>query len=556
LRTASTPRSLIGAALAIGSFIAAPPARAHSGHAAATYRVSESIEPGPGQHQLQLSVTDEQTGEPAAARFTLTVDGRPWVPAHLGEHGLRFESIHRGKSESAVVTYARGTGTVAIPLPAGAKQGTVRVARGLAYLPEAASFAVAGPISESAIRIRRWSEIQRDGWLPADAHVHYDRTAPEHDRDWLTMLEADGLTHAHFLVLAGVNLPGVWAKQYAYGETGQAFDGKRLIRSGEEVRDPQQGHISLLGIDRVILPISTGGIGEPPVPFHYPPFYQVLQQARQAGGIGGPAHGGGAGRNPTVFLDAILGGVDFIEIANTPAYQLDAWYQLMNCGFHLPPTGGSDLPNYSTRDPWQPFLGETRVFARVGEQRDHASWVQALRRGEVFVSSGPLIELSIDGVGVGGTLRLPAGGGEIELSASLASPRRLQTLELIQNGEVLIREEHASKHGAVHEIRASARIRVTQSSWFAARGAGSPKQALQRDGHRTNAFAHTAAIRVLVGDQRIAFPRSAAAITRLLRRQREFYRTQGRFEQAEHRARFVELYDRAISRLQSQTAQD
>ena len=80
--------------------------------------------------------------------------------------------------------------------------------------------------------------------MPADEHLHYDRIDPRHDADWLDIMAADGLTHGHFMVLKGGNLPGVWAKQYAYGKEGQATDGKRLIVPGEEFRDSRQGHIS------------------------------------------------------------------------------------------------------------------------------------------------------------------------------------------------------------------------------------------------------------------------------------------------------------------------
>ncbi len=83
----------------------------------------------------------------------------------------------------------------------------------------------------------RWINLQAEGWHAADEHLHYERTDPRHDNDWLTMLDADGLSHAHFLVLRGGNLPGIWAQQFAYGKAGEATDGKRLIRPGEEYRD-------------------------------------------------------------------------------------------------------------------------------------------------------------------------------------------------------------------------------------------------------------------------------------------------------------------------------
>ena len=75
--------------------------------------------------------------------------------------------------------------------------------------------------------------FEKDGWLPAEEHLHYDRVDPEHDRDWLTMLAADDLAMGHFMVLKGGNLPGVWAEQYAYGEEGQDGDENDFVTSWE-----------------------------------------------------------------------------------------------------------------------------------------------------------------------------------------------------------------------------------------------------------------------------------------------------------------------------------
>lgn len=527
--------------------------QAHHGHSEVTYQVSEPIEIKDGQTQLLLSLVDHHTKKLTAARFSLSVDGHSYIPARLGRHGLHFRSIHHGRKEDTVVTYARGTGKVAVPLSPNAKRGVVYVAKGLAYFPEAVPFEVSGQGTKVTVEIRRWSEIQQEGWVPADTHVHYDRSDPEHNRDWLTMLAADGLTHAHFLVLKGGNLPGVWAKQYAYGEKGETSDGERLIRPGEEYRDPEQGHVNLFGIHDIIEPISTGGSGRPAIPFNYPPLYEVLQKTRKAGGIGGPAHGGGGGRHSTAVLDTILGAVDFIEIGNTPEHKFDTWYQLMNCGFVLPPTAGTDLPNFSVRDVWQPFFGEIRMYVHLGKMRGYGPWVKALKRGEVFVSSGPIIKFSINGIGPGGTVRLPAGGGELELEAELASPRKLQVLEIIKNGTVVASVVRYVKRGNIYRIRLQRKIRIARSSWLAARGSGLRKQMLEKHfSHEEDTLAHTGAVRVLVEDQPITSPDDARLLLERLTEQREFYSRDAQYEQAEHRIRYLKLFDEAISKM-SQT---
>ena len=84
---------------------------------------------------LVLNVVEEATGERSAARFSISVDGKPHEPRWIGPHGLRFVSVHVSKRQTKVVTYARGTGPVWVPLTPGAKRVKVDVVKGLDYSP-------------------------------------------------------------------------------------------------------------------------------------------------------------------------------------------------------------------------------------------------------------------------------------------------------------------------------------------------------------------------------------------------------------------------------------
>ena len=478
----------------------------------------------------------------------MRIDGKPYVPLQIGANGLRFVSIHKGKQNTFVVTYARGTGDVIIPLPDGST-GSVTVARGFEYHATTAAFRIADNESRCSVTLRRWINLAEEGWQSTDEHVHYERTDRQHDRDWLTMLEADGLSHAHFLVLKGGNVPGIWAQQYAYGPDGEARSGSRFIRSGEEYRDSAQGHINLLGIENIIEPISTGGVGRS-TRFNYPPLVDVFREAHRLGGVGGPAHGGALAKSSTALLDSILGEVDFFEIANSHLVKTDVWYLLLNGGFIIPPVAGTDLPNFGFRDDWQPLFGEVRTYVRVGDQNGFPAWVAALRRGEVFVTSGPLINFRVNGQPVGSVVKLPAGGGEVDVTAELSSPRELKSLEVFSMGKPIDAEAVESSRQDVTTLTIRKRISVTQSCWIAARGEGGRKAAIEKGlGIEQAEFAHSGIIQVIVDDAPI---RSESAITELGRqlvKQQQYYRTEGRFETPEHRTRFTKLFERAISRL-------
>ncbi len=534
-------------------------AAAHDGqgHQGPTYTVSAPYRPADGQRHLLLSAVDQTTGQPLAARFTLLIDQLPYVPAAVGDHGLRFESIHQGKKQRFVATYARGTGAVAVPLPERGSKGRVTAVRGFEYASATADFSISGSTTEVTVRLRRWADPQRDGWFSADEHVHFDRTRAEHDHDWLSVLDGDGLHHAHFMVLRGGNLPGIWARQFAYGQAGEANDGARWIRPGEEFRDARQGHINLLGIEQVIEPISTGGIGRPAIPTNYPPLYEVFLQNRSWGGIGGPAHGARLSRSPTAVLDTVLGAVDFFEIANTHLVYTDVWYRLMNCGYIVPPAAGTDLPNFPFRDPWQPLLGETRMYVQLGQAThgfDH--WKQAVRQGAVFVTSGPLIRFSVNGAGPGGHLQLAGEGGSVVVEGELSSPRPLNSLALIRNGQpvpIMIRK---SRDEGIYRWTFRHNLQVTDSCWLALRGTGPVKSALkQYTGIEQRTMAHTAAVVVRVGDRPVGLQQDIRFLRNHLADQQQYYRAEGNYDSTAERDHFLQLFEKAIQRLDTKPLQ-
>ena len=524
---------------------------------AASASVSEDRSAGA---TLKLEVVDAVTGKPISARFSLIVDGAAYFPETLSPHGLRFVSIHESKKQKYVVTYARGTGVVEVKLPPKSQTIRVAVAKGFEYLAETATRKIVGNQVKVKVALRRWTNLPKTGWVAADEHVHYDRLDRAGDKDWLDMLAGDDLAAAHFMVLKGCKVPGIWATQYAYGKEGEAFDGERLIRSGEEYRDSAQGHINLLGLKKIIQPISTGGLGNPPVRVNYPPLLDVFQQARQLGGLVGVAHGASLGRHPTAIVDTVSGGVDFFEIGNAHLYATDLWYRLMNCGYVLPPAAGTDLPNFPFRDDWQPFLGSMRMYVNTAGKRDFDSWKQAVLAGKVFVTSGPIVSFAVNDRGPGSVVHIPALGGNVTIEAELASPVGLDAFELIHMGRPVPVDVVKSNTDGVSRLRIRKTLNIRRSCWLAVRGKGvtikTMKASIQGKASWINsdAIAHTGAIRVIVGKRPIRAAQDSAHLTSLLRTQREYYRTKGVYTQAEHRLQVVDLFEKAIAELESRTS--
>jgi hypothetical protein len=157
------------------------------------------------------------------------------------------------------------------------------------------------------------------------------------------------------------------------------------------------------------------------------------------------------------------------------------------------------------------------------EEFSYQSWCRNLTLGRTFLSGGPLIELSVEGAEIGDTVRLPAGGGEVEVVAVVRSTIPIHTLQIVAGGAALAgparggasevlgdpsagagyRVVAQSEDAAgARELRVRARVRVDGHTWICARAAGPGYQAMpHRDVWARGAFAHTSPVYVACGGE-------------------------------------------------------
>ncbi|MAM91577.1 MAG: hypothetical protein CMI15_08880 [Opitutaceae bacterium] len=496
------------------------------------------------KEELRISVVDADTREPLNARLSFEVDGDYWAPEGVNEHGIRFTSIHKSKQQRFTVIYALITGPLRIPYPKGAESIKITASRGFEYISDSIEIDLEERSASAAIPIDRWSNLRDSGWAAIEEHLHYDRLNSADDRHWLAMLDADGLDAGHFMILKGGMVPGIWSRQFAFGEAGRSNDERQWLIPSQEYRASAKGHINLLGTSKIIEPYSTGGMGWPKVVENYPPLHDVLKEAQNQGGYAGVAHGGSLGKQPTAIADAVLGRVDFWEISNGFIYELDTWYRLMNCGYFLPPMAGTDLPNWPYRDAWQPFLGSIRTYVHKGGSTEFDAFKQAMNRGRVFTSSGPLIDLEINGQPIGESINL-AEPGFVRVTGNLRSPRPLREIELIRNGQPVDVSVLKQNSSGIHTWSIDTNLKIEESSWIALSGLGSRINVQNID-----ATAHTNAIRVIVNDEPIRSPETAREFIEALQGRKNFYREKGAYKTEHQRLQALEIFDRAIRELE------
>jgi hypothetical protein len=115
-------------------------------------------------------------------------------------------------------------------------------------------------------------------------------------------------------------------------------------------------------------------------------------------------------------------------------YTQELYYQLLNCGFRIPPSAGSAsgvLPNP---------VGYNRVYVQLDGPFRHDAWWEGLGAGRCFVTNGPLLLAAANGRPPGAVFRAAEGGEvRIALDLRLGGNDPIEAVEVIRDGEVVER---------------------------------------------------------------------------------------------------------------------
>ena len=273
-----------------------------------------------------------------------------------------------------------------------------------------------------------------------------------------------------------------FAPQYAHGAEGHYREGHHLLVSGQEnPRTHFLGHMIILGNDS---------------PIHYPDEYLNLrkhfEESHRQGALNGAAHfgrhGGGQFGLGLVLPHEL---VDFMEVLQIERGEYDLWYKVLNTGFRLAPTAGTDYP-------WgDSYPGRERFYAKVRGEFTVEKWIEAVRNGHTFATNGPMLNFRVNGEKMGSAVRIPEPGMVEVVAATYFESARdnVTELELVENGDV-VRSFPAKLLGTT-QIKARFRHEVRQSGWLAIRASGLKRGAAPV----RQSLAHSAPIYVTVGDQ-------------------------------------------------------
>ncbi|HSS35887.1 MAG TPA: CehA/McbA family metallohydrolase, partial [Patescibacteria group bacterium] len=167
------------------------------------------------------------------------------------------------------------------------------------------------------------------------------------------------------------------------------------------------------------------------------------------------------------------------------------WYRYLDLGYRLPIVAGTD--KMSAEVP----VGAVRTYTHLltDEALTFDAWAAAVRAGRTFVTSGPILELTVDGREPGEVIQLSSPGHLEVVARARASQPMIAAVELVVGGRVVARVEAAA---AATELTLNETIPVEAGTWIAAR---TRSDHVIQSAFTTSMAAHTSPVYVEVRDR-------------------------------------------------------
>jgi TolB protein len=474
-------------------------------------------------------------------------DGKPmparvYIDASDKRHYTPDEAFHRSMMVFDRHYFHTG-GESDVDLPAGPAR--IEALRGFEYTPAAVTIEVKpGRTHVATLRLERIVDLSARGWYSGDGHVHdlHQGFGQTHE-SFFRQLVAEDIHVTHALIhMDGTRLMGRWSD--LTGQLSPLSTKTHLLQYAQEFRGGL-GHVGMIGVREFILPFTAGAGG---TAYAQPSLEHVyLEGARAQGGLAGFMHPyqsapktPAAAASTLIALDVALGLGDYYDVGalwSDERASADFYHRLLNAGFRIAATGGTD--NFS--DVWiDPPAGSDRTFARITGPLTMAAWFEAIKRGRTFFSTGPLVQrFEVEGRGPGDEIAVASDApSSLRVVFDIVSIAPVDAVEVLVNGEV------AQTVPVKDPLRVAfdGRVEVPRGGWVALRASG-PKSPYIGDDY---AFALTSPVYVVRGGRRFV---SAADVSSLAETVRAIWTRveKSRWRSDAERDAFKAAVDRALA---------
>jgi hypothetical protein len=433
--------------------------------------IKKPTEPGiikrvsPALHKVKIRIVEKGTGKLVDVKLHVHGESDEYL-APMDRHRI----INDARNEDSGIDFVNEgvhfssyiSGETQIKLPIG--KVYIEVSKGFEVRPIRKIIEVKPNTEEIEIEIEKVLNWREKGWVSADTHVHFLSTGS-------ALLEGSG---------EGVNVVNLLASQWGelftnvgdfdgkstIGSKESGGDGEYLVRVGTEHRQHVLGHISLVGYNgNIITPICTGGPGEGALgdPVEVLLTEWAKQCKMQNGIVILPHFPNPKLENAATIVSGNANAIEMIPYNSLyngiNPYSLADWYRFLNCGYFIPVVGGTDKMDAGVA------LGTLRTYSKIDDDHEfnYDKWKESIKQGHTFVTSGPLMNFSVEGKPMGSKIEMSSSGGTVDIRWEVASVTVPVTrVELIVNGEVRESEVVSSE-----KEKGNWRFKAEKSSWVA-----------------------------------------------------------------------------------------
>jgi len=382
----------------------------------------------------------------------------------------------------------------------------VEIRKGLEYVPIKDTVYLGGD-NQKYFQIKRWVNMIEKGFVGGDIHGHYMLLhGPDFMKEVLLQMKAEDLPVLNILACEKNTV-----SPYFTGKLDTNSTNKHFIYVGQEVRDWQMGHLTLIGLFKQVEGYPyAGGILEDWKRPHWL-MNHAMQDARKQGGLVVWSHFSNlpGAESPVAIA---LGMIDAIELmtfneptdlpshwgpwnnsemsqAEFPVLRgIDLYYQYLNAGFKIPIVAGTDKMENDIP------IGSNRYYAKLKREDSYEDWVNGIKKGNGFITNGPMLDFSIDNLQAGDTSNF-TGTRLVRVRVNAKSILPFTTLEIIRNGWVVGHKTVFVKDNppinGVYSMQLDTIVALKESSWLAARVADDPDNRNRILPRGLSVFAHT-----------------------------------------------------------------
>ncbi len=438
---------------------------------------------------LRGRIVDAATCEVIAARLYIQDEAGKFFHANSAASVGSAVDYHVQRSPQSIETH---TTLSAHPFTADLAPGkyTVTAERGKEYQTASVTVELTTDSAEFEVPLKRWIDMSSHGWYSGETHVHRsmedlpnvilaeDLNVALPLTHWVTraytpptqgdknsdataakLVEVDS-THVIYPLNTEYEIFTVAGKRHALGAIFALNQKSVLTQGAPPVRSiAEQVHREggLLELDKhnwewsmMLVPVMNVDLYELTnnhlwrTEFHFKNF----------------------GMEPAKYMHVAVDANGGLTEQGWLEFTFQNYYALLNCGFRMRPTAGTASGVHPVP------LGFGRVYVHLPDGFSYDAWMKGLDAGRSFVTTGPMLVVTVDDQPVGSSFRLEGSSSKrFRIQGWAKSQHPLARIEIVSSDGVIesIQPQNVKTASGAYSTTIDATVQPSSSTWVAVR---------------------------------------------------------------------------------------